>query len=153
VITWKWLHSLPATATNGFHWTSLSYENNDYNIQRDSYFRWPVHGFALHGDRCTAGWEAHKNFADESVCLMADNIWNSGKLLTLWTASRHYVSRRAVQFMRGNLFTIFQQWAADISSISRLFSVTISDQCVRHGAVHFRATCISVWHLRETQIC
>jgi hypothetical protein len=35
---------------------------------------WRVHGSALHGDRCTAGREAHANFADESACLMADNI-------------------------------------------------------------------------------
>jgi hypothetical protein len=38
---------------------------------------WRVHGFALHGDRCTAGREAHANFADESACLMADNIRNA----------------------------------------------------------------------------
>jgi hypothetical protein len=31
-----------------------------------------VHGSALHGDRCTAGREAHANISDES----ADNIWN-----------------------------------------------------------------------------
>jgi hypothetical protein len=34
------------------------------------------------------------------------------------------------RFMCGNLFMICQQWAAVISSISRLFSVTISEQCV-----------------------
>jgi hypothetical protein len=30
--------------------------------------------------------EGHTNFAYESVWLIADNIWNYGKLLTLWTA-------------------------------------------------------------------
>jgi hypothetical protein len=44
------------------------------------------HGSTLHGDRCTAGCEAHTNYADESVCLMADNVWNERKLFTLWTA-------------------------------------------------------------------
>jgi hypothetical protein len=33
-------------------------------------------------------------------------------------------------FMRGNLFMICQQWAAVISFISRLFPITISEQCV-----------------------
>jgi hypothetical protein len=33
-------------------------------------------------------------------------------------------------FMSGSLFMICQQWTAVISSISRLFSVTISEQCV-----------------------
>jgi hypothetical protein len=35
-----------------------------------------VHGSALHGDRCTAGREAHANFASDSACLMVDNIRN-----------------------------------------------------------------------------
>jgi hypothetical protein len=34
------------------------------------------HGSARQGDRCTAGREAHANLADESGCLMADNVWN-----------------------------------------------------------------------------
>jgi hypothetical protein len=38
-----------------------------------------VHGYALHGERCAACREAHANFADESVCLMADNVWNEWK--------------------------------------------------------------------------
>jgi hypothetical protein len=55
-------------------------------VQEGSYICWPVYGCALHGDRCTADCEAHANFANESVCLIADNVWNYGKLLTLWTA-------------------------------------------------------------------
>lgn len=39
----------------------------------------PGDGFALHGDRC----EAH---TEESVCVMADNVWNKGKLLSLRAA-------------------------------------------------------------------
>jgi hypothetical protein len=35
-----------------------------------------LHGSAPHGDRCTAGCEAHTNFADESACLTADNVRN-----------------------------------------------------------------------------
>jgi 3'-phosphoadenosine 5'-phosphosulfate sulfotransferase (PAPS reductase)/FAD synthetase len=31
---------------------------------------------ALHRDRCAACRQAHTNFADESVCLMADNVSN-----------------------------------------------------------------------------
>jgi AraC-like DNA-binding protein len=47
----------------------------------------------------------------------------------LWTAWRHYVSLQALVFMRGNLFLICLQWAAVISSVSRLFSVTVNEQC------------------------
>jgi hypothetical protein len=32
-----------------------------FSIQGGSYLCWPVHGPALHGDRCTAGCEAHTN--------------------------------------------------------------------------------------------
>jgi hypothetical protein len=38
-----------------------------------------VHGSALDGDRCAACREVHASFSDESVCLMADNVWNEGK--------------------------------------------------------------------------
>jgi hypothetical protein len=38
-----------------------------------------VHGCVLHGDQCVACREAHANFADESVCPMANNVWNEGK--------------------------------------------------------------------------
>jgi hypothetical protein len=34
----------------------------------------PVHGYAQHGDLCTAGCETRSNFAVESVCLMAINV-------------------------------------------------------------------------------
>jgi hypothetical protein len=36
----------------------------------------PVHGAALHGDRCTAGCDSDMNFADESICLLADTVRN-----------------------------------------------------------------------------
>jgi hypothetical protein len=49
----------------------------------------------------------------------------------MWTAWRHFFfSWRAVRFMRGNLFLVCHQWAAIISSVSILFSVTISEQFV-----------------------
>jgi hypothetical protein len=35
-----------------------------------------IHVSALHGDRCSAGCEAHMNFAVESACLTADNVLN-----------------------------------------------------------------------------
>jgi hypothetical protein len=40
------------------------------------YFVDRFHGSALHGCRCADCCEAHTNFADESACLTADNIWN-----------------------------------------------------------------------------
>jgi hypothetical protein len=39
--------------------------------REDFYFVCRFHGSVLHGDRCTAGCEAHMNFADESACLKA----------------------------------------------------------------------------------
>jgi hypothetical protein len=48
---------------------SFIYRENFYFVDR-------FHGSALHGDRCSACCEAHTNFADESTCLTADNVWN-----------------------------------------------------------------------------
>jgi hypothetical protein len=42
----------------------------------DFHFVDQFHDSALHSDWCIAGCKAHNNFADESACLMADNIWN-----------------------------------------------------------------------------
>jgi hypothetical protein len=33
-------------------------------------------GSALHGDRCIAGCEAHRNFVVESIYLLGDNLRN-----------------------------------------------------------------------------
>jgi hypothetical protein len=33
-----------------------------------------VHGFALHGEWCITGCAAHTDFADESVCLVVENV-------------------------------------------------------------------------------
>jgi hypothetical protein len=44
------------------------------NIQGGSYLCCPVYGPALHGDQCTSGCEAHTNFAEKIICLMADNM-------------------------------------------------------------------------------
>jgi hypothetical protein len=46
------------------------------SYREDFYFVDRFHGSAHHGDRCTAGCEAHTNFADESACLLADNVRN-----------------------------------------------------------------------------
>jgi hypothetical protein len=35
-----------------------------------------LQGSALDGDRCTAGFEEHSNFADESICLFDYNVPN-----------------------------------------------------------------------------
>jgi hypothetical protein len=55
---------------------SLQSLSNEYDTQGVSYLCWPLHCSALHGDQCTAGCEAHTNFADESACLTADNVRN-----------------------------------------------------------------------------
>jgi hypothetical protein len=49
-----------------------------YNLfyRKDFYFVYRFHGSALHGGRCAVCYEAHTNFADESVCLTADNVRN-----------------------------------------------------------------------------
>lgn len=56
--------------------------------REDSYFVDRFHGFALHGDRCTTGYVARTNFAYESACLMADNVQNEEKFLTLFIDHR-----------------------------------------------------------------
>jgi hypothetical protein len=43
-------------------------------IQRGSYLCWLVHGSALHSNWCTISCKADTDFADESMCLLADNI-------------------------------------------------------------------------------
>jgi hypothetical protein len=42
----------------------------------DFYFVDWFHGSALHGDWCIAVCEVHTNFANESACLTANNVWN-----------------------------------------------------------------------------
>jgi hypothetical protein len=44
--------------------------------REDIYFVDRVHGSAFHGDRGTACNDAHTNFADESTCLLIDNVRN-----------------------------------------------------------------------------
>jgi hypothetical protein len=43
------------------------------------YFVDQVHISTLHGGQYAACYEAHMNFANESGCLMADDVWNEGK--------------------------------------------------------------------------
>jgi hypothetical protein len=57
-------------------------------IQGGFYVCWSVHGPALHEDRCSTCCEAHTNFANESECLMTDNVQNEGKFLSLFTDHR-----------------------------------------------------------------
>jgi hypothetical protein len=76
------------------------------------------------------------------------------KELTLWAASRNYVSLRAVRLMSGNLFMICRQWAAVISSTGRCVpSDRLVSRGLRRGALYFMATCIFVWHVCEIRIC
>jgi hypothetical protein len=61
--------------------TQISILQNDLHYYTQSFFFNFVdrfHGSVLHGDRCTAGCEAHRNFADESAWLLAHNVWNEG---------------------------------------------------------------------------
>jgi hypothetical protein len=48
----------------------------NYYYREDFYFVDQFHCSALQGDQCTTGCEVHTNFADESACLMVDNVWN-----------------------------------------------------------------------------
>jgi hypothetical protein len=53
------------------------WHENIYTIYReDFYFVDGFHSFTLHGDRWAACREAHRNFADESVCLTTGNVRN-----------------------------------------------------------------------------
>jgi hypothetical protein len=47
-----------------------------FNYREDSYFVDWFHGSVLHGNQCTTSCKAYMNFADESACLMADNVQN-----------------------------------------------------------------------------
>jgi hypothetical protein len=58
-----------------FSFRGMKYRKDIWCVDR-------VHGSALHGGRWAACCEAHTNFADESACLTADNVWNEGKYLT-----------------------------------------------------------------------
>jgi hypothetical protein len=64
------------------------------------------------------------------------------ELSNLWTAWRHYVSRRAMRLMRGSAWFVSsrQQWQS-LSSV------------IRHDAVYFRTSCISVEYLHEIRTC
>jgi hypothetical protein len=50
--------------------------SSDIYILGGSYLCWPFHRFELNGELCTAGCEANTNFADESICVLADNVQN-----------------------------------------------------------------------------
>lgn len=62
--------------------------------------------FLNYAGRFSASSEAHTNFAGESVCRMADNVCDYRTLLTLLSAWRHHVLRRAMQFIRGNSWSV-----------------------------------------------
>jgi hypothetical protein len=124
-----------------------------HSLYRSFLVCWPVHGYALNSDRCTAGCEPHSNFADESVCMMADNACNWGTSLTLRTAWRHYVSCWAMRFMHGTLVMICKlQAAAPIPICSH--SVTVSEKCgtpwcsILLSNVYFCDIC-EIWSARK----
>jgi hypothetical protein len=45
-----------------------------YIYREGFYFVGRYHGSVVHGDWCTAGFEVHLNFADESACLITFRI-------------------------------------------------------------------------------
>jgi hypothetical protein len=77
---------------------------------------------------------------------MPDGRWylQWREVINLSTAWRHYVSRRAVLYMRRR-----QQLSALLDICSQLQLVS---SVFDHGAVWFRTTCISKWHLCEIRI-
>jgi hypothetical protein len=68
--------------------------------------------------------EANTHFADESVCLMDDNVWN---YFVRYLTALCFMASSAVHALE---FMICQQWVAVISSISRFFSITTNEQYV-----------------------
>jgi hypothetical protein len=60
---------------------NLPSTTRSHTYRENFYFVDWFHGCALHSDRSTAGCETHKNFANESICLLADNVQN--KVVTI----------------------------------------------------------------------
>jgi hypothetical protein len=66
------------------HWTKFHYKGTsdhatvfkNYLYGEDFYFVDQFHGSALHSNQCTTGCEAHMNSANESACLISDNVQN-----------------------------------------------------------------------------
>jgi hypothetical protein len=56
--------------------------------EEDFYFVDVFHGSVLNGNRCATCCDEHKNFVDESACLMADNVQNEEKFLSFFTDPR-----------------------------------------------------------------
>jgi hypothetical protein len=67
------------------------------------------------------------------------------EVINVWTVWRYYITWWTVQFMCGSLCFVSsrQQLSAPLAICSQLQPVS---SVVRHGAVHLRATCISVCH-------
>jgi hypothetical protein len=58
----------------GAHLSSLTSEREFLFYREDFYFVEGSYCSAVHGDWCTVGCKTRMNFANESACLMADNI-------------------------------------------------------------------------------
>jgi hypothetical protein len=72
-------------------------------------------------------WLPSTSFTDKSVCLMADNVWNEVIIYVDCLIALCFTGSSAIHAWE---CMICQQWATVSSSISYLFSVTISEQCV-----------------------
>jgi hypothetical protein len=93
-----WFTSFQASSLNSLHISIL---------QGGSYLCWPGHCPVLQGNQCTASWEAHMNFADKSICLLANNVRNKVvtihrsqavlKMLSLSIAARSHLQRQTVE--------------------------------------------------------
>lgn len=84
------------------------------------------HCSALHGDRWAAGREAHANFAEESTCLMADDVCN--EIVRIHDHRRYWkwclCTRRHSEHWRKIFSFSLRNTSAGIFSISLLFSFT-----------------------------
>jgi hypothetical protein len=112
----------------------------------------PIHDSALHGNWYRQLRGAYE-FCQWISMLMADKVWNWGKLLTLWTLDGIMFHGKQC----GSCAQICLSFIISGRQLSASFTVCSQLQLVssvfHHGAVYFRATCISVCHLREIQIC
>jgi hypothetical protein len=76
---------------------------------------------------------------------MASSVWNEG---TAW--QHRFTVSSAVHAWEFMIFSSRQQLSAPLAICTQLQLVS---SVVRHGEVHFRATCISVCHPCQIWIC
>jgi hypothetical protein len=100
-----------------------------------------VHNSALHINWCITWCKINMNFADESACLKADNVWN-GLLDSIMFHSKQWCSCMGVclQFVSSG-----QQSSLPLANCSQLQLVS---SVIHQDVIYFRTTC----HLCEIWI-